>query len=190
MYLTSGAEATVHLKDGIIVKERVPKRYRLVELDERIRKERMRAEARLMSEARRAGVPTPIIYDVNGSKIEMEYIEGQPIKNVMTPELSARVGEIVGRLHSGGIIHGDLTTSNMILHNDKIYLIDFGLSFVSKIVESQGVDVHVLFQTFESTHKDHEKLIEAFCKGYRKTFENADEVIKRVKEIEKRGRYA
>jgi len=190
MYLTSGAEATVHLKDGIIVKERVPKRYRLVELDERIRKERTRAEARLMSEARRAGVPTPIIYDVNGSTIKMEYIEGEPIKNVMSPQMSAHVGEIVGRLHSGGIIHGDLTTSNMILHNDKIYLIDFGLSFVSKIVESQGVDVHVLFQTFESTHSDHEKLIEAFCKGYRKTFENADEVIKRVKEIEKRGRYA
>ena len=190
MYLTSGAEATVHLKDGIIIKERVPRRYRLMELDERIRKERTRAEARLMSEARRVGVPTPIIYDINGSTIKMEYIEGQPIKNIMSTELSERVGEIVGRLHSGGIIHGDLTTSNMILHNDKIYLIDFGLAFVSRIVESQGVDVHVLFQTFESTHKDHEKLIEAFCKGYGKTFGNADEVLKRVKEIEKRGRYA
>ena len=190
MYLTSGAEATVHLEDGVIIKERVPKRYRLVELDERIRKERTRAEARLISEARRVGVPTPIIYDINGSRIEMEYIAGEPIKNVITPQLSERVGEIVGRLHSGGIIHGDLTTSNMILHNNKIYLIDFGLAFVSRIVESQGVDVHVLFQTFESTHKDHEKLIEAFCKGYSKTFETADEVIKRVKEIEKRGRYA
>ncbi len=190
MYLTSGAEATVYLKDGVIIKERVPKRYRLVELDERIRKERTRAEARLISEARRIGVPTPIIHDITGSTIKMEYIEGELIKNVMTPQLSERVGEIVGRLHSGGIIHGDLTTSNMILHNDKIYLIDFGLAFVSRIVESQGVDVHVLFQTFESTHKDHEKLIEAFCRGYRKTFLNADEIIKRVKEIEKRGRYA
>ena len=190
MHLTSGAEATVHLEDGIIIKERVPKRYRLVELDERIRKERTRAEARLMSEARRVGVPTPIIYDINGSRIEMEYIAGEPIKNIMTPYLSERVGEIVGRLHSGDIIHGDLTTSNMILHNDKIYMIDFGLSFVSRIIESQGVDVHVLFQTFESTHKDPEKLIDAFCKGHRKTFENADNVIQRVKEIEKRGRYA
>jgi TP53 regulating kinase-like protein len=180
MYLTSGAEATVHLEDDVIIKERVPKRYRLVELDERIRKERTRAEARLISEARRVGVPTPIIYDINGSTIKMEYIAGEPIKNVMTPQLSERVGDIVGRLHSGGIIHGDLTTSNMILHDDKIYLIDFGLAFVSRIVESQGVD----------THKDHEKLIEAFCKGYSKTFANADEVIKRVKEIEKRGRYA
>ena len=190
MYLTSGAEATIHLKDDVIIKERVPKRYRLMELDERIRKERTRAEARLMSEARRVGVPTPIIYDINGSRIKMEYISGEPIKNVMTPQVSTRVGEVVGRLHSGGIIHGDLTTSNMILHDNKIYLIDFGLAFVSKIVESQGVDVHVLFQTFESTHNDHEELIEAFCKGYIKTFGNADEVIGRVKEIEKRGRYA
>ncbi|MGP8321723.1 MAG: Kae1-associated kinase Bud32 [Methanosarcinaceae archaeon] len=190
MYLVSGAEATIHLEDGVIVKERVPKRYRLLELDERIRKERTRAEARLISEARRIGVLTPIIYDVNESTIKMEYIEGKPVKNVMSPRLSERVGEIVGRLHSGGIIHGDLTTSNMILLNDKIYLIDFGLAFVSTIVESQGVDVHVLFRTFESTHKNHEKLIESFCKGYRKTFKDADEVIKRVKEIEKRGRYA
>ncbi|HJH32590.1 MAG TPA: Kae1-associated kinase Bud32 [Methanosarcinaceae archaeon] len=190
MYLTSGAEATVHLEDDVIIKERVPKRYRLVELDRRIRKERTRAEARLMSEARRVGVPTPIIYDVNGSTIKMEYIGGIPVKNVMSPELSERVGEIVGRLHSGGIIHGDLTTSNMILHNNRIFLIDFGLAFVSNIVESHGVDVHVLFQTFESTHKDHERLIETFCKGYRKTFKDADEVLKRVKEIEKRGRYA
>lgn len=190
MYLTSGAEATVHLEDGVIIKERMPKRYRLVELDERIRKERTRAEARLISEARRLGVLTPIIYDVNGSTIKMEYIEGKLIKNVMSPELSERVGEIIGRLHSGGIIHGDLTTSNIILLNDKIYLIDFGLAFVSRIVESQGVDVHVLFQAFKSTHKGHERLIETFCKGYRKTFKDADKVLKRVKEIEKRGRYA
>jgi TP53 regulating kinase-like protein len=190
MYLASGAEATVSLEHGVIIKERVPKRYRLKELDERIRKERTRAEARLMSEARRRGVPTPIIYDIEDFTIEMEFIQGEPLKNIMTLKLSERVGELIGRLHSGGIIHGDLTTSNMILHNDRIYMIDFGLAFVDRTIEAQGVDLHVLFQTFESTHNQHEDLIGALGKGYRRTFPDADDVLKRVKEIEKRGRYA
>jgi len=190
MYLTSGAEATVQLEDGVIIKERVPKRYRVKEQDERIRKERTRAEVRLMSEARRRGVPTPIIYDIRDHTIEMEYIDGEPLKAIITPALSRRVGELIGRLHTGGIVHGDLTTSNMILHNDRIYLIDFGLAFVDRTIEAQGVDVHVLFQTFESTHKHHEELVEAFCRGYKRTSCSADEVLKRVKEIEKRGRYA
>lgn len=190
MYLTRGAEATVELEDGFIIKERVPKRYRLQELDERIRKERTRAEARLISEARRCGVATPIIYDIQDFNIVMEYIEGEPLKNVIDPRLSRDAGELVGRLHSCGIIHGDLTTSNMIVHNGRIYMIDFGLGFVNRSTEAQGVDVHVLFQTFESTHRGHEELIEAFCQGYRSTFEDADTVLERVKEIEKRGRYA
>ena len=190
MYLTSGAEATVELRGGVIIKERVPKRYRLEELDERIRRERTRAEARLISEARRCGVPTPIIYDIRDFNIEMEFIGGEPLKNVIDIDLSHHAGEVVGRLHNCGIIHGDLTTSNMIVHNDRIYMIDFGLAFMNRSLEAQGVDIHVLFQTFESTHKDHEELTEAFCKGYRETFEDADNVLERVKEIEKRGRYA
>ncbi|MBN1134329.1 MAG: Kae1-associated kinase Bud32 [Methanosarcinaceae archaeon] len=190
MYLASGAEAKVILDHGMVIKERVPKRYRLKELDERIRKERTRAEARLMSEARRHGVPTPIIYDIEDFTIVMEFIQGESLKNIINPELSERVGELIGRLHSGGIIHGDLTTSNMILHNERIYLIDFGLAFVDRTIEAQGVDLHVLFQTFESTHDQHVELIDAVGKGYRRIFRDADDVLKRVKEIEKRGRYA
>lgn len=190
MYLTQGAEATVKLEDNIVIKERIPKRYRIKVLDEKIRKERTRAEARLISETRRLGIPTPIIYDIQDFKIKMEYILGEPLKNVMNPELSKRVGELTGLLHSGGIIHGDLTTSNLIFKDNRIYFIDFGLAFMDKTIESQGVDVHVLFQTFESTHENHEELVESFCKGYREKYKNADKVLKRVKEIEKRGRYA
>jgi Kae1-associated kinase Bud32 len=101
-------------------------------------------------------------------------------------------------LHGCGIIHGDLTTSNLILHNgggsgdgdgdDRIYFIDFGLGYFEKNVEAQGVDVHVLFQTFVSTHGD-PGLEKAFCRGYRQTFSDADQVLTRVREIEARGRY-
>ncbi len=190
MELTNGAEATVRIEDGCVVKERIQKRYRLRELDERIRKERTKAESRLISEARRLGIPTPIIYDVEKSVIRMQYIPGMPLKHVINEELSECLGELVGLLHTGGIIHGDLTTSNLILYDDKLYMIDFGLSFMSSAVEARGVDIHVLFQTFESTHRCHESLIEAFCRGYRRAFTGADEVLERVTEIEKRGRYA
>ncbi|SFM92782.1 Kae1-associated kinase Bud32 [Methanolobus profundi] len=190
MYLTSGAEATVKLEDGIIIKERVPKSYRVRELDERIRKERTKAEARLLSEARRAGVPTPVIYDIENSTIKMQYLDGTAMKYVIDEKLSEQIGILIADLHGAGIVHGDLTTSNLILFNDRVYMIDFGLSFFDSSTEARGVDVHVLFQTFESTHKDHEKLIEAFCRGYRQDFEQADEVLERVKDIEKRGRYA
>ncbi|WP_292465465.1 Kae1-associated kinase Bud32 [Methanolobus sp.] len=188
--LTNGAEATVRIEDGCVVKERIQKRYRLRELDERIRKERTKAESRLISEARRLGIPTPIIHDVEKSVIRMQYIPGMPLKHVINEVLSERLGELVGLLHTGGIIHGDLTTSNLILNDDKLYMIDFGLSFMNSAVEARGVDIHVLFQTFESTHHYYESLIEAFCRGYRRVFTGADEVLERVTEIEKRGRYA
>lgn len=190
MYLTSGAEAVVRVEDGMIIKERVPKNYRLRELDERIRKERTKAEAKLLSEARRAGVPTPVIYDIDNSTIKMQYLEGTPLKYVIDENLSERTGILVAQLHAAGIIHGDLTTSNLIFFDNRIYMIDFGLAFFDSSTEARGVDVHVLFRTFESTHNNHGKLIGAFCRGYRKEFCQADEILERVKEIEKRGRYA
>jgi N6-L-threonylcarbamoyladenine synthase/protein kinase Bud32 len=193
--LDNGAEAVVYLEEGpegqeVLIKERVPKAYRHKEIDERIRTERNRTEARLMSEARRSGVPTPIIYDVEDFKIKMQYIDGIPIKHLITPEISEKVGELVGKLHSAGIVHGDLTTSNLLLAGERLYLLDFGLAYFDKGLEARGVDVHVLFQTFESTHRDHQALIEAFKKGYQSTFIDSEDVLKRVEEIKKRARYA
>ena len=97
---------------------------------------------------------------------------------------------LIGRLHRGGLIHGDLTTSNMIVKGDLIYLIDFGLSFWDATIEARGVDVHVYYQTLVSSHEDHEELMVAFAEGYRSSFpEAAEDVLRRVKEIEYRGRY-
>lgn len=188
--IASGAEAVISLHGNTIIKTRVSKRYRLKEIDNILRRERTRTEARLISEARRCGVPTPIIKDVTDFEIKMEYIDGNPLKNVITPALCELAGEIVGKLHSCGLVHGDLTTSNIIFMGGKLFLIDFGLAYIDSTLESRGVDIHVLFQTFESTHEGHEELIEAFKIGYSRTLPAADEVIKRVKEIESRGRYA
>jgi len=119
----------------------------------------------------------------------MEMIVGEKLKDIINRELSEMVGETVGKLHHGGIVHGDLTTSNMILTRGKICLIDFGLSFYEKTVEAQGVDVHVYFQTLESTHDQPQELMEAFVAGYTRSYSQADAVLQRVKEIKARGRY-
>jgi Kae1-associated kinase Bud32 len=184
-----GAEAIITLEGDKVRKFRVPKSYRVKELDERIRQERTMRESRIISDARRCGVPTPIISDVLKFELEMEHLEGDKLKDVISPELSEDVGELVGKLHRCGIIHGDLTTSNMILKGDKIYMIDFGLAFYEGSVEAQGVDVHVYFQTLKSTHDCSEELIEAFKRGYIRAYPGARAVLQRVEEIKARGRY-
>ncbi len=184
-----GAEAVVLIEKDKVIKTRVKKDYRIKELDERLRTERTRAEAKIMSEARRLGIPTPIIYDVGRFDLVMEVIKGVPLKDVIDEEKSRMAGVLVGKLHGGGIIHGDLTTSNMLVNGDTIYLIDFGLSFYDELLESRGVDVHVFYQTLISSHKEHERLMAAFADGYRSSFKGADAVLERVREIEYRGRY-
>ena len=107
-----------------------------------------------MHEAKAAGVPTPLIYMVNvpEASIIMEYVEGQQVKQLLNKapqeqrhELCVAIGELIGKLHSHGLIHGDLTTSNMILNPEgKIYFVDFGLGEKNGEVEAQGVDLHLM----------------------------------------------
>jgi Kae1-associated kinase Bud32 len=189
MERAQGAEAIVEFKGEFVIKRRLPKRYRVQAIDEALRRERNKIEAKITSDAKKYGIPTPIIFDIDDFEITMEYIPGKQLKYILNEELSEKIGALVGRLHSAGIIHGDLTTSNMILSDNKIYFIDFGLAFYSQELEARGVDVHVLFQTFNSTHAEHEKLIASFIKGYKSAFKQAEEVLARVKEIEARGRY-
>jgi TP53 regulating kinase-like protein len=184
------AEAIVEIKGDLVYKRRIEKRYRVKEIDERIRKERTKSEAKIISEARRKGVPTPIIFDITDYEIVMERIEGDLAREVINEDISERIGEFVGILHKNGIIHGDLTTSNIIVGRDNIiYFIDFGLSFIESSTEARGVDVHVFFQSLGGTHESYEPLKESFMKGYKSTFPNASHVLKRVTEIEQRGRY-
>ena len=184
------AEAIIEFKDGLVFKRRIRKRYRIKEIDERIRRERTRREARIISEARRKGIPTPVILDIFDYTLVMERIEGNLVGEVITPRISERIGELVGILHRNGIIHGDLTTSNLILGSDNIlYLIDFGLSSFDSSIEARGVDVHVFFQSLSATCESWKELKESFIKGYTRTLPDAPQVLTRVSEIERRGRY-
>jgi N6-L-threonylcarbamoyladenine synthase/protein kinase Bud32 len=187
-----GAEAIVTLTGAGAEKRRVSKRYREPALDRRLISERTRAEARLIASARKAGVPTPVISDVTTDTISMENVKGSLLTSALSDDSVRDAGRMVGKLHTAGIMHGDLTTSNLILRKSdgKCVLIDFGLSMVTTEIEQRGVDIHVFFQTLESTAPDRAQFLKtAFIEGYKETFEGAAEVIRREHEIGQRGRY-
>lgn len=188
-----GAEANLYKNKSVLIKDRVRKGYRIKELDEKIRKSRTKAESKLLNEAGTI-IKVPRVVKKGAFKIEMEFIDGKRIKEILNKNnmqrLCKKIGSSVGKLHKLGIIHGDLTTSNMLLKNDKIYFIDFGLGFYSKKIEDQATDLHLLEEAFNSTHYQ----IAASCfsrvlKEYIKHYEKADEVLKRLEDIRKRGRY-
>jgi Kae1-associated kinase Bud32 len=110
------------------------------------------------------------------------------------PYVCEKIGESVGKLHNNNIVHGDLTTSNMILSgkgkDKKLFFVDFGLGFYSKRLEDKAVDVHVFKQALEAKHyKKYEEFLKAFLKGYEKTCEDSGKVLEQLKKVEARGRY-
>ncbi|MFH1774114.1 MAG: KEOPS complex kinase/ATPase Bud32 [Methanobacteriota archaeon] len=194
-----GAEANIYLQEGRVIKERISKAYRVKELDEALRKTRTKREAKLISLARRAGVPTPFILDVNNpdTTVEMSFVRGIQVKKLLNKaskkdreRICREIGRSAGKLHGNNIIHGDLTTSNMILADNRIYFIDFGLGEVSEAVEDKGVDLLVFKKSLRSTHyKFENECFKAFVNGYSKEYRACKNVLERLKIIELRGRY-
>jgi TP53 regulating kinase-like protein len=201
-----GAEASLYLADWhqrrVIIKMRIPKKYRSPVLDEQIRSYRTVHEPQLIHEAKAAGVPTPLIYMVNmtESSITMEYIEGQQVKQLLNKvskakrhDICVKIGESIAKLHSHGLIHGDLTTSNMILSTKgKLFFVDFGLGEKNGELEAQGVDLHLLKRALQSTHYLFwEDCFQSVLCGYTSVLgvELAEKVYEKIREIEKRGRY-
>ena len=187
-----GAEAVITVMVTTAEKRRVLKRYRVPALDRQLIAERTRAEARLIVAARKGGVPTPVISDITADTIRMEFVEGTLLTDNLSKTTVREAGRMVGKLHTAGIMHGDLTTSNLILRasDGRCVLIDFGLSQVTLEIEQRGVDIHVFFQTLESTAPERAELLKtAFIAGYMETFERAADVIRREHEIGLRGRY-
>ena len=206
MLIKKGAEANLYLEEWhnrkVIMKRRMPKAYRLQQLDKEIRFQRTLHEPQVIHKAKEAGVPTPTIFmvDVAEANIIMEFVEGKQVKQVLDdfpPEerfrLSRHIGGLIGRLHKHGIIHGDLTTSNMILTPyGKVFFVDFGLSERSAELETRGVDLHLMKRAFQSTHYKYAKeCFEAVMEGYAEVVgeEEAENVLGKIREIEKRGRY-
>ncbi|MFB6107271.1 MAG: bifunctional N(6)-L-threonylcarbamoyladenine synthase/serine/threonine protein kinase [Haloplanus sp.] len=186
-----GAEAVVSLEPDRVVKRRRPKSYRHPDLDARLRRERTVAEARLTSEARRHGVPTPVVSDVDvaDSTLVFERVGDADLAAALTPARARRVGEHLATLHGAGVVHGDPTTRNVRVHrdDDAVFLIDFGLGYHSRHVEDHAMDLHVFAGSVVGTADDPDAVLDAVEAGYAAVGDDA--VLSRLRDVEDRGRY-
>jgi len=192
--IAQGAEAKLYLTDSKIIKDRFEKDYRIKEIDKKLRKSRTKSEAKIFGKLADINFPSPKLINTDKKqKITMEYIKGPKVRDILEEKdykkLSTEIGKKIAILHNNNIIHGDLTTSNMILSKE-IYFIDFGLSYFSHKIEDRAVDLHLLKQALESKHyKIWEKCFKAAIKAYKKESKQAKEVLTRLETVEKRGRY-
>ena len=224
--LSQGAEgkvfATEYLGCPAVVKERVSKQYRVPQLDVKINKQRLLQEARCMVKCRRAGVRTPAIYmvDQRNYRLWMERIMGCTLKLLLKKQLEAspereydygtisrewakQVGESIGKMHDADIVHGDLTTSNiMVLDNGSqnnsqvnnllapptVVLIDFGLGMTQSTIEDKAVDLYVLERAFLSTHPGSEDIVRAILESYRFASRKGTPVLQKLEQVRMRGR--
>ncbi|MBT8251742.1 MAG: Kae1-associated serine/threonine protein kinase [Nitrosopumilus sp.] len=200
--IKKGAEAdiyqTIWQNSKAILKIRKVKNYRNSSLDAKIRKQRTIKESQMISHARTFGIPTPLVYFVNLEKsyIIMQEIPGTPVHDLSEfkiIKLSKEIGQLVGKLHQNGIIHGDLTTSNFILFKNMVYVIDFGLSQNTIKPEDHAVDLRLIKEILNSAHaKIMKNAWKNFLLGYKSVVGNSNyaKITKLVTEIESRGRYA
>lgn len=209
-----GAEAKLYkgnyLGRPAVIKERFVKEYRHPELDKILTRERIKAECRAIVKCKSAGVLTPTIYLVDMPKhlIIMEYFENcfmakdfiSKADETSIQKLSRCIGSQLAKMHSSGIVHGDLTTSNILLTNahcsdpysftdeTKIAFIDFGLAQLEATAEDKGVDLYVLERALISTHAVAERIFLDILREYKKQYGNCKEVIQKYEEIRARGR--
>lgn len=192
--IAQGAEAKLFLEDGRILKNRFPKSYRVKEIDDKLRGFRTRREAKILQKLQAINFPAPkVISNDEKENLIIEKIDGNLVKDILEKsdyrKLCAEFGQKIAILHNNSIIHGDLTTSNMIL-NKEIYFIDFGLSFFSEKPEDKAVDLHLLKEGLESKHyKIWEGCFKCVLEAYKKEAKRSEDTLKRLEVVEKRGRY-
>jgi len=187
--ISEGAEAKIYLSENKIIKKRVSKKYRHKELDNSILKRRIKSENKILKKSKKYGINVPEVYDVDSHSITMENLSGiklsELLDDIKNKALIKSLAKEIKKLHSFGIIHGDLTTSNIFFYKDKIYLIDFGLSKFSDKIEDKATDIHLLKECLNSRHSlNYKKLWLTFIKEYNDTL-----VLERLRKIESRVRY-
>jgi len=206
--LAKGAESDIYssywMDEETISKVRNGKNYRIKEIDEKIRKARTKKEAKLLTDVKKSGVRSPILYDIDllNKSIVMEKIIGPLFKDFIETlddnekeSLSIAIGENIGRMHKSDIIHGDITSSNIII-NDKneIVFIDFGLGKYSNLIEDKCVDLIVLKKSLQSVDfKVANEIFDHVLNGYISSYDHDDvdknKIIEKISEIQSRGRY-
>src|SRR3990167_5331749 len=190
--IKQGAEAVLKLDKNKIIKERVVKNYRIKEIDGRLRKFRTKRESNLLKKINFLNVPRVFRVDEKNMLIEMEFINGKLLKDFLKNSKNFKFDLIfkeVAKMHDNNIIHGDLTTTNIIIRNNVPYFIDFGLGFISHKIEDKAVDLYLLKQalisSFPLLSKD---VFNKILDGYKES-KNYNEIMQRLKKVEKRGHY-
>jgi len=189
----------------VIFKQRIPKGYRIEQIDKKLRVNRTLNEAKALIRVKEYGVNVPQVYEIDSknSTIVMKYIRGEKLKEALNSipnekkvEYLNEVGKNIATLHKNGHIHGDITTSNVIITETKdIFIIDFGLHEYSDHIEDKSTDLHLFKRVLISSHgNDYDICFESFLKGYREGYgpkkaNECEEIIKNVTIIETRGRY-
>lgn len=207
--LHKGAEASLFLGhwfgSAAIFKQRIPKTYRIEQIDTQLRLSRTLNEARALIKVKNYGINVPQVFEIDteSSTIIMKYINGIKLKDLI-PSLDQetltgyffKIGIFIARLHQNGHIHGDITTSNIIITpNQDIFLIDFGLHEYSDSIEDKSVDLHLFKRVLISSHgKYFEICFNSFLEGYKSEYLKNDshqynQIIQNIKVIESRGRY-
>lgn len=196
--LRQGAEAKLFKAEfegkQALIKQRIPKGYRCRELDELLRSQRTTGEANLLRKARSLGVKTPDIFlvDKQEKEIIMQFIDGPRLKDVLGKSnigLCEELGKSIAMMHESNLIHGDLTTSNILAQEKELFFIDFGLGKNSAKAEDKAVDLLVFKKTFEATHVElMPRGWELILKGYLEAG-GKKEVLKQMEKVEQRVRY-
>lgn len=203
--IRQGAEARVYKTelDGrqVIAKQRFSKSYRHPDLDYKLTRGRLNQEARCLKRCRENNIRVPEVILVNKktATLYIEFITGITLKDWIIANgdqieqertLMAMLGKILFRMHGANIIHGDLTTSNMMFDGQsELVIIDFGLGYNSLTVEDKAVDLYVLERAFISTHPNSERLFSKVLEAYSEAdLAAAQPVLKRLEDVRQRGR--
>ena len=195
--IQQGAEANIVLFNFDVIgnrvdKNRIAKKYRHPELDSKLRRTRTKAEAKILNKLYNV-INVPKVYEFNEmDSIEMEYIDGEKLSDNLEKldykKIAEMIGNTIAKIHDNDIIHGDLTTSNMILKDDKVFFIDFGLAFHSHKIEDKAVDLHLLKHALEARHfLIAEECIKIILENYKP--ERYKDILLQLKKVESRGRY-
>jgi len=204
--LYRGAEADVILGDwqGLeaVFKIRKPLTYRLQVLDEAIRRQRTVHEAEMIHLAKNAGVASPFLYnvDIESSTLVMQFVRGDRLKDLVASLSGSQLagaffefGRDVAKLHRFGIMHGDLTTANVVKSEERLVFVDFGLSVRTARLEDHAVDLRLIKETLVGAHSDvSAHAIDSLNSGYASVVGQARSraVLRQLQNIERRGRYA
>jgi Kae1-associated kinase Bud32 len=192
--IAQGAEAIIFLKNNQIIKNRIKKSYRWPILDEKLRKQRTKSEAKIINKLNSI-INVPKIISTDQNQILMEFIDGKKLSDNLDNlknknEIAEQIGREIAKFHDLNIIHGDLTTSNMIYKEkeNKVYFIDFGLGFHSERIEDKAVDLHLIKQALEAKHFLYWKsLFDSIIKAYNS--KDKIKILEQLKKVEARGRY-